>query len=295
MLFVVGTFLAKLLYETNRKFIEDKSMGKCGWDGNFKESKYVETGNMVNDVIENNGRILHEETSDGYTHEIVHRGNYISDDYYFPRREPGKKPHIHYEIRSNGMVLIDGKPIKTEGGNCTMGYGRQLDRNHGLDAQSLKKESDVQLREGKKLHELGAKFESDKGKLEDEIEKVQNSKISDADKRKLVTQLKNAITKLQEQYDKDVSEEEKNVQEELESQFELMQEAADEMQKQADSLRKVQMDAASTDASAAADTAEAQKQVFENMKNEYLEKLNLQMEQAEMQRRNIRNRRLSGR
>lgn len=270
-------------------------MGKHGWNGNFKGSKYVETGNMVNDVIENNGRILHEATSDGYTHEVVDRGNYVSDDYYFPRRDLGKKPHIHYEMRSNGMILVDGKPIKIEGGNSTMRHGRQLGRNHSLDGTILQKESNDQVQEGTKLHELGTKFESDKAKLEDEIEKVQNSKISDADKRKLVAQLEGAITKLQEQYDKEVTEEERKVQEELEGQIESMQEAADEMERQADSLRNVQMDAASTDASAAADAAEAQKQTFENMKSEYVEKLKLQMEQAEIQQRIIRNRRLSGR
>lgn len=270
-------------------------MGKSEWDGNFKESKYVETGNVVNDVIENNGRIIHERTLDGYTHEVVDRGKYVSDDYYFPRRDSRKKPHIHYEMRSNGMILVDGKPIKTDGGNNTMRHGRQLKRNHSLDGTILQKESNDQVQEGIKLHELGTKFESDKAKLEDEIEKVQNSKISDADKRKLVAQLEEAITKLQEQYDKEVTEEERKVQEELEGQIESMQEAADEMERQADSLRNVQMDVASTDASAAADAAEAQKQTFENMKSEYVEKLKLQMEQAEIQQRIIRNRRLSGR
>jgi len=82
--------------------------------------------------IKNNGRLLHEPTSDGYTHEVVDRGAYISDDYYFPQRTSGKKPHIHYEIRSNGNVLIDGKSIleNTTGGNNTMLHGRELGRNH---------------------------------------------------------------------------------------------------------------------------------------------------------------------
>lgn len=75
-------------------------MGKCGWDGSFIKSKYIETGNMVNDVIENNGRIIHEAISDGYTHEVVDRGNYISDDYSFPRREVGKKPHKKVSIKA---------------------------------------------------------------------------------------------------------------------------------------------------------------------------------------------------
>lgn len=45
----------------------------------------------MNDVIENNGRIIHEATSDEYTHEVVDRGEYILADYYFSRREAGKK------------------------------------------------------------------------------------------------------------------------------------------------------------------------------------------------------------
>ena len=70
-------------------------MEKRKWDGSFNESQYVETGNIVHDIIENGGRILHESTVDGYTHEMVDRGAYISDDYYFPQRTLGKKPRIH--------------------------------------------------------------------------------------------------------------------------------------------------------------------------------------------------------
>ena len=49
------------------------------------------------------------------------------------------------------------------------------------------------------------------------------------------------------------------------------------------------------DTSAAADAADEKKEEFENMKREYAEKLKLQMEQAQMQQRNIRNRRITGR
>lgn len=176
-----------------------------------------------------------------------------------------------------------------------MRHGRQLSRNKSLDGTILRKESGDQVQEGDKLHELGTKFESDKGKLEAEIEKVQNSKISDADKRKLIAQLDNAIVALQEQYERDVTEEEQRIQEELMGQIESMQEAADELEHQATDLRAVKMEAAATDAAAAADAAEDQKRAFEEMKKEYVDKLNLQMEQAAIQQRNIRNRRLSGR
>lgn len=173
--------------------------------------------------------------------------------------------------------------------------GRQLGRNKSLDSTILKKESGDQVQEGDRLHELGAKFEADKGKLEEQIDKVKSSKISKADKQRLVTQLEAAITMLQEQYDREVTEEEERQQQELMEQIESMQEAADELDHEAADLRAIKMDAAATDAAAAADAADEQKRAFEEMKKEYTEKLNLQMQQAEIQRRNIRNRRLSGR
>ena len=173
--------------------------------------------------------------------------------------------------------------------------GRQLGRNKNLDSTILRKESGDQVQEGDRLHELGAKFEADKEKLEAEIDKVKTSKISDADKQKLVAQLESAITALQEQYDREVTEEEERQQEELMEQIESMQEAADEMERQAADLRAVKMDAAATDAATAADEADERKRAFEEMKKEYTDKLNLQMQQAEIQRRNIRNRKLSGR
>lgn len=275
-------------------------MKKSGWDGRFDspECKYKYTGNIVNDVIENGGRILHEQTSDGFTHELTDRGEYVSDDYYFPQRDPAKsRAHIHYEIRSTGEILVDGKPIvqTINSGGVPMLKGRQLGRNKSLDSTILKKESGDQVQEGDRLHELGTKFESDKGKLENEIEKVKNSKISEADKRKLVAQLEGAIVALQEQYDREVTEEEERQQQELMGQIDAMQEAADELERQSADLRALKMEAASTDAAAAADAADDQKRAFEEMKKEYVDKLNLQMQQAEIQRRNIRNRRLSGR
>ena len=268
-------------------------MAKQKWDGNFNEAYWVDRENPVEELIENSGRILREPTSDGYTHDIVYRAGYVSEDYYFPN--PARtNGHDHYELHSTGDIVINGKKI-TRGGTGTMKHGRQLSRNKSLDGTILKKESGDQVDEGTKLHELGVKFESDKAKLEDEIDKVQNSKISETDKRKLIAQLNAAIEALQEQYDRDVTEEEERVQEELMGQIDSMQEAADELERQAADLRSIKMEAAATDASAAVDAADAQKQAFEQMKAEYVEKLNLQIEQAAIQQRNIRNRRLSGR
>lgn len=262
-------------------------MAKQKWDGSFKNAYWVNRDNPVEEFIENSGRILREPTSDGYTHDIVYRAGYISEDYYFPNpaRSNG---HDHYELHSTGDIVINGKKI-TAGGASTMS------RNKSLDSTILGNESGDRVDEGDKLHELGTKFESDKAKLEDEIDKVQNSRISEADKKKLIAQLNASIEALQEQYERDVTEEEKGVQKELMEQIDSMQEAADELECQASDLRSIKMEAASTDASAAADAADEQKQAFEQMKEEYLQKLNLQIEQAAIQQRSIRNRRLSGR
>lgn len=173
--------------------------------------------------------------------------------------------------------------------------GMNLGRHGEVGYTEIDKEAGEQVSEGDKLHELGTKFESDKGKLEDEIEKVQAANISNKDKQKMIAQLNTAIEKLQEQYEEDVSREEERVQEDLCQQIEQMNAAVDELEEQADSLRSVTMDAASTDASAAADAAEEKKREFEQMRDSYVEKLQLQMEQAEIQKRNIRVRRLSGR
>ena len=271
-------------------------MGKRKWDGKFQDAMYTETGNMVNDVIENDGRLVHEPTVDGYTHEVVDRGQYISDDYYFPRRTPGKKPHIHYEIHSNGDIIIDGKKQEAGGSNHMSGikHGRELSRNKGLDGTIIQKECDNHLKDMDEIHKLGEKFEADKKKLEAEIKKVEQSDIKPSDKRQLILILIAAIEELKTQYDREVSAEEEKLKKSMLGQVENMQSAADELNKQATSLRNVRMDAASTDASAAADAADAKKQAIEQMKAQYLEQLNLKIQAAKIQQRNILNRRRGG-
>ena len=273
---------------------------KKGWDGSFDspESKYKYTDNMVCDVIENGGRILHEPTIDGYTHEWTDRGSHISDDYYFPQRDPAKsRAHIHYEIKSTGEILIDGKKIKpyrNTGGNI-MDKGKQRGRNKSLDGTILKGEAIDLAKEGDRLSGLAKEFAADKEKLEDAIDRVKCSAFSDEEKRKLITELEGGIAYIQEEYDRKVTELETEQQRKFMETIETMQEAADGMQRQSEDLRAVKLDQSAADTSAAADAADEKKQAFEEMKRESLEKLNLQMQQAEIQRRNIRNRRLSGR
>lgn len=181
------------------------------------------------------------------------------------------------------------------GKNMPTIHGRQLSRNRSLDGTIIKRESDVQIQEGTKLHELGQKFEADKEKLEQEIEKIEHSSLSNAEKRTMLTELKNALIALKQQYNKEVTIEQARVQAEQKEKIESMEEAADELARQAEDLRSVQMEAASADTSAAADAADAQKAVFDDMKEKAVQKLQLQMEQAAAQQRRIHAQRLSGR
>ena len=268
-------------------------MGKKGWDGSFQDSKYRETGNIVNDVLENGGRLLHEPTPDGYTHEIVDRGAYISEDYYFPRREPGGKPHIHYEIRSTGEVLIDGKRIDELAKEGRRGMNTM--KREGLDREEARREADDRVRKGRELGELGRKFELNKEKLEDEMERVRDSRIPEKDKRALLLKLEEALQEVERQYERDVLEKEKETQAELVELTEIMREEADKLKEEEEHLRDVRLDVAETDTSAVADAAEAGKKAFEEMRREYVDKLKLQMEQAADLERRMRARRLSGR
>ncbi len=175
-----------------------------------------------------------------------------------------------------------------------MRHARQKGRNYGLDGTILDGEAGDKIREGSDWIELGKKFEADKKTLEDEMDKVNHANISEEDKQSLRDELNRALELLQEQYETDVAQKLQRNHEGVQDNIEAMQEQVDEFECQHDSMRNVSMDAASTDASAAADAAEAKKRAFEEMRDEYTEKLRLQMEQAEIQRRNIRTKRLSG-
>lgn len=170
-----------------------------------------------------------------------------------------------------------------------------MKRGRSLDRGVIRAETDKRIDEGNKLQMLGEKFEEDKEKLENEIDKVQNSSISEEDKRALINELNMAIEMLKEQYDTEVADEEERVQNELVEQLDAMQEGANESARLAKEFRDVQMEASNTDASAAADQAEEHKREFEQMKAEYLEKQELLREQAVIQQRKMRLRRLTGR
>ena len=68
--------------------------------------------------------------------------------------------------------------------------GVNLERQ--LDSAKIKSESDDLIEEGTALQELAERFNADKNKLEDEIEKVEKSPLSAEDKKRILEELKKA-------------------------------------------------------------------------------------------------------
>ena len=180
------------------------------------------------------------------------------------------------------------------------GYGRarmtkSTSLDGGFDQDAMKKEADDSAADYDKLHELGQKFESDKAAIEKAIDQVENSAMSSADKKQTLLRLRSELEQLQKEYDAQVTEAEKELEKDIRDQIDDFKEAADEAQEQADSLNDVELDTGSADLSAAADAARAQKEAYEKLREENVQRLELKIQQAEIQKRNMRSRRLSGR
>ena len=180
------------------------------------------------------------------------------------------------------------------------GYGRarmtkSTSLDGGFDQDAMKKEADDSATDYDELHELGQKFESDKASIETAIDEVENSAMSAADKKQILIKLRTEFKQLQEDYEKQVTEAEKELEKDIRDQIDDFKEAADEAQEQADKLRGVEIDTESADLSAAADAAMAQKEVYEKLREENVQRLELKIQQAQIQQRNMRSRKLSGR
>lgn len=145
------------------------------------------------------------------------------------------------------------------------------------------------------LDELGKQFLRDKAKLEEQFEIISNSDLAPQHKKGQLEALRVEVLQLQEDYQKMVVDKQNKLQEEHMEEIWQLQETADELGQQEERLRNIHLEVATTDTTAAANAAGEQKRMFEQTKAEYVEKLNLQIEQAEIQRREIRRNRLSGR
>lgn len=144
------------------------------------------------------------------------------------------------------------------------------------------------------IAELGEKFEKDKAKLEDAIDRLNSSNVAEDDKRSLMKECNSAIEILQEKYEKEVKEEREKCFVVVQENIDMMDSMANEFGEQENELKKLELDIPNQAASAAADLVSEKKKAFETARDEYLQELNLRMEQSKMQEKNMRIRRLSG-
>lgn len=163
----------------------------------------------------------------------------------------------------------------------------EINKNN-LDSSILKEGVEDQIEKGVEFQKLGNKFEEDKKKLEDEMDKVQKSFISESDKKKIIEKLMESIVELQAKYKNDIIELREEVYKNIQESIEKMETAQMELEKQSDSIRNLAMHFDSSDTSEAADAAELKGKEFENMKNETEDKLRKQMEEAEKQDEKIK-------
>ncbi len=252
---------------------------KKKWDGSWKDA--YKCDNMVQDYLEH-GRIFRESTPDGYTHDLVDRGDYLSEDYYFPDRE-GTRGKIHYEIHSDGVVLKNGKPIKAKRGGTKMAMKMKMGKElgQGLDLKVIRQSMDQHQDKLGKLGELGEKFNADKEMIEDKIESVKRSKMSAEHKSEIIAELEDIREQVREQYERDVAAEEAREQEELQEDIEKADEASQELQEQAESMRSAEMAAASATMDQAVGVTEKMREEFDTMRDEVADMLSQMAESAQ--------------
>lgn len=267
-------------------------MPKRKWDGRFSEAYWVARDNPVEELIENSGRILRESTSDGYTHDIVYRAGYISEDYYFPNPDRGNG-HDHYELHSDGNIVINGKRI-TGGGVDMAGRGKVLSRS-SESTRVRRQETEQTQSEFKRIVELGKKFEADRAELDRQIEAIEMSDATEEYKQKARAKYEYAVEKLKEKYDRDIKEALDEEDQKLIDQAESAKESSLEHKRVAEELKKTQLEVADVGMSDAVVQAEQESQEMANIEKSISEKRKLLKEQADIQRRNVRAQRLRGR
>lgn len=142
---------------------------------------------------------------------------------------------------------------------------------------------------------LGRDFEKERAKLDEAIEFIEMSNKDEDYKQKARKKYEYAVEMLKEKYDRDVKKVEEELEQQMLEQVEEMDEHIQENEKNIEAMREVKNEASETDMSEVVEMTEQDTKEWENLKTATLEKRKLLKEQADIQERNVRVRRLSGR
>lgn len=165
----------------------------------------------------------------------------------------------------------------------------------GLDKEKIKKKTEKLNEFGGNIDNLGKRFLEDKKKLENEMQKVIDAKISEKDKKELLGELEAALDVLKDDYDSQVTQEMDKINKDQEKLNKETIDLADEFLQEKDSLNDARMDVTSKDTKEAAYIAGQKQEELESLEKVNRENLEARIAYMQEQQREIRVRKLSHR
>lgn len=157
---------------------------------------------------------------------------------------------------------------------------------NSLDSRKLKEQSDERIKESKELFELGEKYVSDKKKIEETLDRVRESSISEDDKKKLIETLESSIDQLQENYERNVYNEQKRINEKKQEVVKDIDEATEELVVLEESIEGIDTEEFEL-SSEVKDSAAEEKKKFEKLKEELLDNIKKQNDDDNSQKEKI--------
>ena len=141
----------------------------------------------------------------------------------------------------------------------------------------------------KTIYEEADKFLKDKEVLEQHYKDIDESSLSNEDKIKALEALKELALMRERDFDEKIIKERERLQEEQRHEIENVTSGVEELSEEIDTLESTHLEADSVDASSVIEILKDKKYEFEDEKEKYKEQLRLQIQQAEIQARNMRN------
>lgn len=174
-------------------------------------------------------------------------------------------------------------------------HGRQRGRNKPLDGTIIRNEAEEKINEIQKLDDFGKKFEADKVRIENMLDQIEASDLESKERERQKRMLQQERERLKQKYESEIVEKQDELIEETKGDIEGLEEVANKLQEQENAIREIKSESGAMDTAAAADATAARKAEVQEHAREEAQKLQMRIEQKNIQMRNMRNNRLSGR
>lgn len=164
-----------------------------------------------------------------------------------------------------------------------------------LDKKEIKRQTEKLDGDWGNLDNLGKRFLEDKKKIENEMEKVMDAKISNEDKKDLLDELENLLGTLTNDYNSKVTEKAEKIKESQKKINDDTKRLAEKFSEQKDSLNNVHIDVTSRDTKDAAFIAGQKQKELESLEKVNRENLESRIKYMQNQQSQIKERTLSRR